>query len=510
MALLQKGSSGSKVKELQEALNKSGYNLQVDGIFGDNTLKAVTSYQKANGLGVDGIVGDQTWGKLTGGGSTQTGPTAAPQQTAVTPLGNSYNPQETTGTKADLTAIEGKAPVFTESQTYKDAAEALKQHQSAKPGAYQSTFADRLNSLHEQIMGRGDYESPYAGQIQDALNKYQNTQYESPYGSKIEEIYDKIMNRGDFSYDFNADPLYQQYKDQYIQGGQRAMQDTMADAAALTGGYGNSYASTAGNLAYQQYLTGLNDVIPELQQQAYQRYQDAGSELMNQLSLTQGLDEMAYGRHSDEMGKLLQQIQLMQGMDQDAYGRYQDAGKELYDRLQITQGMDQDAYNKYRDEVGDYYTDLEYLTGAAGDQYNRDYAAYQDALDKYMADRDYYYGKSQDELALELMNSGGSSGRTSFAGGDDDESAGPEYEEPQEGSRITLREYSDALNEIMATTGSVDAVREAAEDIQNRYSITGSDDKKKQALLHAIGSDAEIKKKPASKQSNKFSQTAKK
>jgi hypothetical protein len=123
-----------------------------------------------------------------------------------------------------------------------------------------------------------------------------------------------------------------------------------------------------------------------------------------------------------------------------------------------------------------------------------------------MADRDYYYGKSQDELAQALVQSG--SGKSSS--GTDKPKADAEYEMPADGNQITLREYSDALNEVMATTGSVDAVREAAEDLQNRYSITGSDDKKNQALLHAIGSDSTIKKKPTSKPSNKFSQTAKK
>ena len=554
---LRKGSSGSEVKKLQQALNSAGYNLNVDGIFGDKTLNAVTNYQKKNGLGVDGIVGSQTWGKLTGGSSSSTAatsPTTTNTQTAVTPLGNTYNPDETTATKADLTAIEGASPTFTESQAYKDAMSALQQHQSAKPGEYQSTFNDRLNSLYEQIAGRGEYQSQYADQmagladqiagrgeyeseyadaIKDALNQYQNTQYESPYASRIEELYDQVMNRGDFSYDFNADPLYQQYKDQYMQGGQRAMQDTMAEAAALTGGYGNSYASTAGNLAYQQYLSGLNDVIPELQQQAYERYANEGDELLNRLTLTQGLDETAYGRHNDAMNKLLQQIQTMQGLDESAYGRYQDAGTDLYNRLSAlqsldqdaygrysdatnelynqlsaTQGLEQDAYNKYRDQVGDYYTDLEYLTGVAGDQYNRDYTAYEDALNKYLTDRDYYYGKSQDELAQASTSSGGSGSGGSKTYSTDDGNTEEGYQEPEDGDQITLREYSDALNEIMAATGSADAVREAAEDLQARYSITGSEDKKKQALLYAMNSTSTVSKTPASKTSTRFQKTA--
>ena len=70
----------------------------------------------------------------------------------------------------------------------------------------------------------------------------------------------------------NSDALYQQYRDLYTQQGQMAMMDTMGQAAAMTGGYGNSYAQTAGQQMYNQYLGKLNEVVPELYQQAYNRY----------------------------------------------------------------------------------------------------------------------------------------------------------------------------------------------------------------------------------------------
>ena len=84
------------------------------------------------------------------------------------------------------------------------------------------------------------------------------------------------MNRKDFSYDMNSDVLYNQYKDQYQALGQTAMADTMAQASALTGGYGNSYASTVGNQAYQSYLSQLNDKVPELYQLALDNYNRQG------------------------------------------------------------------------------------------------------------------------------------------------------------------------------------------------------------------------------------------
>ena len=134
---LQVGSSGSRVRELQELLNKQGYNLAVDGVYGSATKNAVRRYQQANKLGVDGIVGDETWGHLTGGGNTAvdgTGSATAAPPSATTPLGNQYNPTETTGNKTDLGNIEGMGPTFQPSTAYKDALAALQGHQAQQPG----------------------------------------------------------------------------------------------------------------------------------------------------------------------------------------------------------------------------------------------------------------------------------------------------------------------------------------------------------------------------------------
>ena len=60
--LLRQGSRNNFVYLLQFILNNSfGYNLSVDGIFGNNTLKAVRDFQGNNGLTVDGLVGNNTW-----------------------------------------------------------------------------------------------------------------------------------------------------------------------------------------------------------------------------------------------------------------------------------------------------------------------------------------------------------------------------------------------------------------------------------------------------------------
>lgn len=66
MKTLRKGSRGTQVKVLQWLLSLNGYNVgTVDGIFGNNTLKALKAYQKAKGLAVDGIAGKDTWKTIT-------------------------------------------------------------------------------------------------------------------------------------------------------------------------------------------------------------------------------------------------------------------------------------------------------------------------------------------------------------------------------------------------------------------------------------------------------------
>lgn len=106
-----------------------------------------------------------------------------------------------------------------------------------------------------------------------------------PYVDQLNSLYDQIVNRKPFQYDLNGDLLYRQMADRYAQMGQQAMRDTMGQAAALTGGYGNSYANQVGNQAYQQYLTALNDNVPELWDRAYQVYQGEGDRLLQKYQL---------------------------------------------------------------------------------------------------------------------------------------------------------------------------------------------------------------------------------
>lgn len=67
-----------------------------------------------------------------------------------------------------------------------------------------------------------------------------------------------------FTFDPRTSPLMQHYEKTYMQNGQRAMKDTMANAAFLTGGYGNSYAQQVGQQVYNGYMDELSGKVQEL------------------------------------------------------------------------------------------------------------------------------------------------------------------------------------------------------------------------------------------------------
>ena len=119
------------------------------------------------------------------------------------------------------------------------------------------------------------------------------------YGDLLKASIDAINNREKFSYDLNGDALYQQYKNQYMNLGRMAMMDTMGQAAAMTGGYGNSYANTAGNQAYQGYLQQLNDRVPELYQLAFDKYNQETQDLYNKANVNNTMYNQEYGQYRD-------------------------------------------------------------------------------------------------------------------------------------------------------------------------------------------------------------------
>lgn len=123
--------------------------------------------------------------------------------------------------------------------------------------------------------------------------------YQSAWEGQLQAAMERILNREDFQYHLNGDALYRQYKDAAIRDGRAAMRDTMGQAAALTGGYGNSYALTAGQQAYARQLEKVNDRIPELYTLALESYNRQGQRLADEYSLLRNAESGDYSRYRD-------------------------------------------------------------------------------------------------------------------------------------------------------------------------------------------------------------------
>ena len=147
--------------------------------------------------------------------------------------------------------------------------------------------------------------------LQNQLNNKPG-QYTSQWQSQLNDVMDKILNREKFSYDLNGDALYKQYKDQYTNQGKMAMMDTMGQAAAMTGGYGNSYAQNVGQQAYQGYLQQLNDKIPELYNLALSKYQMEGDDLARQYSMLGTQENQDYSRYRDTVSDYNTELSRLQ------------------------------------------------------------------------------------------------------------------------------------------------------------------------------------------------------
>ena len=230
----------------------------------------------------------------------------------------------------------------------------------AKP-VYQRS--DRVNEYYEKTR---------------KLERNKPDEFESKYEGQISDILDNILNRPKFSYtaeDMTNDDLYKMYRDQYMRQGNLAMRDTMGNAAALTGGYGNTYASAAGQQAYDNYVAQLNNKALDFYDRAYQRYADEGQNLYNQMNVVTGLDNTDYQR--------------------------------------------------YRDGVNDYYNDLNYYNGRYNQEYGYDYGEYQDRVAADQWAQEFAFQKQQAaqeqanweaEMALRRQaaaSSGGGRGRSS-------------------------------------------------------------------------------------------------
>ena len=289
---IQIGSQGDDVKYLQSFLSNNGYGVQVDGIFGNETRNALMNYQKDLGLSADGIAGTKTWYAIGNGYAS----------TKKDKSNESYQP----------IYMEYKAPEFKVSD---------------------ATSSAELNK----------------NKSESAVTNYQYGKQED-----LDNIINSILNRKDFSYDLNGDALYQQYKDKYIQQGKLAMGDAIGQASAMTGGYGNSYAQSVGQQAYQAQLQNLNDIVPELYQMALDKYNREGDDLYNQYGLLTDDKNAEYNRLVADRDYAANNYNTLYGNDWNKYTLDTGIGQSEH------QNAFNAAYQKWADDQSQANWEKEY------------------------------------------------------------------------------------------------------------------------------------------------------
>lgn len=223
---------------------------------------------------------------------------------------------------------------------------------AANAAATPAAQATNLKGLSENTTNKlNQYSQGYqqSASVQAAQNYLNGVLNQKPVAdAQLSQLYDQVMNREKFSYDLNGDALYQQYKDRFQNMGKQAMMDTMGNATALTGGYGSSYASTAGNQAYQQHLQQLNDIVPDLYKMAYDRYNQEGADMMNRYN-------MAYGLHRDAVGDWQSERDFA---NSDYWNKYNADYTDYQNQLAYWNQMAQQ-------ENAAYYTDRDYAYNLA-------------------------------------------------------------------------------------------------------------------------------------------------
>lgn len=150
--------------------------------------------------------------------------------------------------------------------------------------------------------------------------------YASRWEQELSDTLAQLSGRS-FSYDAEADPVYDSYRKAYTRKGQLAMADTLGKSTALTGGYGNSWAHTAAQESYQGYMDALTDKIPQLYELAQEQYDRQTQALSDRYREYLSREEADRESFSDAFDRWLKELDILQdqalAISKEDYDRYE-------------------------------------------------------------------------------------------------------------------------------------------------------------------------------------------
>ena len=216
------------------------------------------------------------------------------------------------------------------------------------------------------------------------------------WSQRLNDIYDQIKSRPAYSYNQQNDPLYQQYQQMYERNAKLAQENAVGQAAALSGGYSNSYAETAGQAMYNQAMNGLNERAAELEAAARDRYNSEINRLLSEYQLVGQQYSTAYNAERDALADERYDKEWQYQLDRDAVADRRYAQEFAYqksrDAVSDSRYADELEYSRIRDDVADkrYAAELAYQQSrdkAKDSQFEQE-IAYKYAANGYVKDKD--------------------------------------------------------------------------------------------------------------------------
>ena len=303
--------------------------------------------------------------------------------------------------------------------------------------------ANQLRSSYGNYMGGSDGGSYYSqgkipGQIDailDQINNYgsftfdqEAPVYDNQYAEQQQALLDAILNREDFSWSKETDPQWSSYKKSYLREGDRATANALAQASAASGGRASTAAITAATQAGDYYATQLNDIIPTLYQQAYDRYLNEYSMMLQDLGAVNTQEQLDYAKYLDQLTQyntdrnfaydtylgdfnILQgQLSSLQGQDDVDYGRFMD-------RINLGIQRDETEYQRGQQEQALAQAQVDAILSAGGTP-SAELIGASGYTNEYVQVLEDAYRKAEAERTSASSGSGSSgSGRVTSGGG---------------------------------------------------------------------------------------------
>ena len=202
------------------------------------------------------------------------------------------------------------------------------------PSSFRSGYEDALDEAVRGLSGYGGFD--FTGTA---------PAYQSRYQEQMDSLLGEVSNPQPFDYDSASDPVWSAYKKQYRREGQRASANAMAQAAAATGGVPSSYAATAAQQQGDYYAAQLSDMLPQLSENAYNRYLNEYQMKQQDLSAVQGMEQQDYQKYLDALGQWNADRNLAYNQWQDMYNMRLNALNALSDRDNTLYGRALDELN---------------------------------------------------------------------------------------------------------------------------------------------------------------------